>query len=81
MVGVEFGVDFINGSFQGFNDNMKVSRNFLIQMLRLKGFSHKWIDWIKSFISGGSVAINVNDEVGPYFQTKKGLRQGDCKCI
>ncbi|WVZ97015.1 LOW QUALITY PROTEIN: hypothetical protein U9M48_042582, partial [Paspalum notatum var. saurae] len=23
------------------------------------------------------VAVNVNDEVGPYFQTKKGLRQGD----
>jgi len=43
----------------------------------LKGFSHKWIEWIKSFISGGSVAINVNDEVGLYFQTKKGLRQGD----
>jgi hypothetical protein len=43
----------------------------------LKGFSHKWIEWIKSFISGGSVAINVNDEVGPYFQIKKGLRQGD----
>ena len=23
------------------------------------------------------MAINVNDEIGPYFQTKKGLRQGD----
>ena len=43
----------------------------------MKGFSHKWIEWIKSFISSGSVAININDEVGPYFQTKKGLRQGD----
>ena len=43
----------------------------------MKGFSHKWIEWIKSFVSGGSVAVNVNDEVDPYFQTKKGLRQGD----
>jgi len=43
----------------------------------MKGFSHKWIEWTKSFISGGSVAVNVNDEVGPYFQTKKALRQGD----
>ena len=43
----------------------------------MKGFSLKWIEWIRSFISGGSVAINVNDEVGPFFQTKKGLRQGD----
>ena len=55
----------------------KVKWNFLLQTLRLKGFSSKWIEWIKSFISGGSVAINVNDEIGPYFQTKKGLRQGD----
>jgi len=55
----------------------KVRWNFLIQTLQLKDFSHKWIEWIKSFISGRSVAINVNDEVGPYFQTKKGLRQGD----
>jgi len=43
----------------------------------MKGFSPKWIEWITSFISGGSVAINVNDEVGPFFQMKKELRQGD----
>jgi hypothetical protein len=28
-------------------------------------------------VSGGSVAIKVNDDVGNYFQTLKGLRQGD----
>ena len=39
--------------------------------LRMKGFSLKWIGWIKSFISGGSIAINVNDEVGPFFKTKQ----------
>ena len=50
----------------------KVRLNFLIQLLRLKGFSHKWIEWIKSFISGGSVAINVNDEVGPYLRKALG---------
>ena len=43
----------------------------------MKGFSPKWISWIKSFISGGSVAVNVNNDIGHYFQTKKGLRQGD----
>jgi len=51
--------------------------DFLLQMLRMKRFSPEWIGWIKSFISGGSVAINVNDEIGSFFQTKKGLRQGD----
>ena len=30
----------------------KVKWNFLIQTLRTKGFSQKWIEWIKSFISG-----------------------------
>jgi hypothetical protein len=43
----------------------------------MKGFSSKWISWIKTFISGGSVAVNVNDDIGDFFQTKKGLRQGD----
>src|SRR5207237_1361971 len=43
----------------------------------MKGFSPKWISWVKSFISGGSVAVNVNNDIGHYFQTKKGLWQGD----
>jgi hypothetical protein len=28
-------------------------------------------------VSGGSVGLKVNDDVGPYSQTKRGLRQGD----
>jgi hypothetical protein len=32
---------------------------------------------VLAFISGGSVAIDVNGEVRPYFQTRKDLRQGD----
>ncbi|WVZ59399.1 LOW QUALITY PROTEIN: hypothetical protein U9M48_009545 [Paspalum notatum var. saurae] len=55
----------------------KVRWPFLVQALQMKGFSSQWISWVQSFISDGSVAVNVNDEVGPYFQTKKGLRQGD----
>ena len=43
----------------------------------MKGFSPKWISWVKSFISGGSVAINVNNDIGHFFQTEKGSRQGD----
>jgi hypothetical protein len=49
----------------------KVKWDFLTQTLRLKGFSTKWVEWIKSFISGGSVAININDEIGPFFQRKR----------
>jgi hypothetical protein len=43
----------------------------------MKGFSGKWCQWIDSIVKGGSVCIKVNDEMGHYFQTKKGLRQGD----
>jgi hypothetical protein len=32
---------------------------------------------LNSFISGGNMTINVNGDIGPYFQTKKNLRQGD----
>jgi hypothetical protein len=55
----------------------KVKWSFLQQTLRMKGFSPEWCALIHSFISRGSVAIKVNDDSGHYFQTKKGLRQGD----
>src|SRR4051812_28557275 len=55
----------------------KVKWPFLQQTLRMKGFSPRWCRWVESFVSGGSVAIKVNDDVGNYFQTRKGLRQGD----
>jgi hypothetical protein len=43
----------------------------------MKGFSPEWRALINDFVSGGSVAIRVNDDTGRYFQTRKGLRQGD----
>jgi hypothetical protein len=55
----------------------KVKWSFLQQTLRMKGFSPEWRALINDFMSGGSVAIRVNDDTGRYFQTRKGLRQGD----
>jgi hypothetical protein len=55
----------------------KVKWSFLQQTLRMKGFSLKWRRWVESMVTGGSVGIKINDEVGPYFQTRCGLRQGD----
>jgi hypothetical protein len=43
----------------------------------MKGFDPKWCRWIQEFISRGSVGIRVNKDIGHYFQTRKGLRQGD----
>ena len=47
------------------------------QTLRMKGFSEQWCNSIKHFTQGGNVGIKVNDQQGAYFQTRKGLRQGD----
>jgi hypothetical protein len=45
----------------------KVNWSFLQQTLGMKGFSDEWRALINSFVSGGSVAIKVNDDVGKYF--------------
>jgi hypothetical protein len=45
----------------------KVKWSFLQQTLRMKGFSTEWRVLINSFVSRGSVAIKVNDDVGRYF--------------
>jgi hypothetical protein len=55
----------------------KVNWDFLQRTLRIKGFSRKWCHWIDQMVSKGSVGVKVNDNTGRYFQTKKGLRQGD----
>ncbi|WVZ54184.1 hypothetical protein U9M48_005022 [Paspalum notatum var. saurae] len=51
--------------------------DLLQQTMRIKGFSTTWCNWINSFVQGENVAINVNGQTGLYFQTRKGLRQGD----
>jgi hypothetical protein len=43
----------------------------------MKGFDQKWCDLITNFVQGVSVGVRVNDDIGHYFQTRKGLRQGD----
>ena len=53
----------------------KVKWPFLQQALRMKGFNESWRAQVDSFIQKGR--IKVNDDIGHYFQTQKGLRQGD----
>ena len=55
----------------------KVKWPFLQPALRMKGFDPAWRRQIESFKQQGSVGIKVNDDIGRYFQTHKGLRQGD----
>jgi mannosylglycoprotein endo-beta-mannosidase len=55
----------------------KVKWPFLQQVLRMKGFSPRWASWIQQVTLKRSVGIKVNDNIKHYFQTKKGVRQGD----
>jgi retron-type reverse transcriptase len=43
----------------------------------IKGFSPMWCEWIHTVMSKGSIIVEDNDVVGRYFQTCKGVRQGD----
>ena len=56
----------------------KVNCKFLQQALGMKGFWHKWCEWIESIVSGGSVGVKINEDFeGISFKQKKGLRQRD----
>jgi hypothetical protein len=62
--GVMFKIDFEKA-------HDKVKCPFRFQSLKMKGFSAKWISWIKSFLMGGSVVMNINDDVGHFFSNEK----------
>jgi hypothetical protein len=58
-------------------DYDKIKRPFLQQALRIKGFSPMWCEWIHKVMSNGSAVVKVNNVLGRYFQTCKGVCQGD----
>uniref|UniRef100_A0A452XNZ9 Reverse transcriptase domain-containing protein n=1 Tax=Aegilops tauschii subsp. strangulata TaxID=200361 RepID=A0A452XNZ9_AEGTS len=43
----------------------------------LRGFNETWCGWVKQILHIGTVSIKLNNCVGPYFQSAKGVRQGD----
>jgi hypothetical protein len=55
----------------------KVNWSFLQQALRMKGFDLTWCNWIENYIQKGSMGIQVNNDIGHYFETQKGLHRGD----
>jgi uncharacterized membrane protein YjdF len=55
----------------------KVHWGFMFEVLRRKNFAPKWLEWMKQIIEGGRVGIKINGEPGDFFNTQKGLKQGD----
>jgi hypothetical protein len=54
----------------------KVKWHFLYQSMEAKGLPSKMIDLIMKTVTSGKVGINVNGEIGAYFFTHQGVRQG-----
>jgi hypothetical protein len=54
----------------------KVNWQFLLDILKKRGFGKKWLEWMKCILFRGSVELTVNNVEGEFFQTGKGLRQG-----
>ena len=55
----------------------KVNWKLLFDCLEKRGFHQKWCSWIKQVVSGGTVSVKVNNSIGPYIKSYKGVRQGD----
>ena len=54
-----------------------VSWPFLREVLLRKGFDERWVSRVMQLVSSGHTAVNINGEIGPYFATFCGVRQGD----
>jgi hypothetical protein len=55
----------------------KLCWELLFESLRARNFTSKWCGWIRQVVMGGIVSVKINNQYGPYFVSKKGVRQGD----
>ena len=55
----------------------KVNWEFLLDYHEKRGFNSKWCGWVSQVLKNGTVSVKINDEIGPYIQSAKGVRQGD----
>ena len=54
-----------------------VNWDFLVEVLRRKGFDASLVHRIYQLVSRGQTAISINEEMGPFLRNKRGVRQGD----
>lgn len=55
----------------------KVRWGFLFEFLAARGFCSKWCRWIEQVVSIGTVSVKLNDLIGLYIKSYKGVMEGD----
>lgn len=55
----------------------KIEHPFIIEIMKQKGFTNKWINWVTSLFSSASSAVLLNGIPRNSFKCKRGVRQGD----
>lgn len=54
-----------------------VSWEYLLEMLRQRGFSTRWTDWLAALLHSSTSVVMLNGCPGPRIEHRRGLRQGD----
>ena len=55
----------------------RINWSFLLRVLQKMGFDWKWVRWIKWCITTASFSMMVNGSPTEFFNSSRGLRQGD----
>ena len=55
----------------------KVKWGFLFECLAARGFCEKWCSCLKQVVTGGTVSVKLNNSIGTYIKSHKGVRQGN----
>ncbi|XP_039120541.1 uncharacterized protein LOC120256947 [Dioscorea cayenensis subsp. rotundata] len=54
-----------------------VDWDFLLELLKVRGFGPKWLGWISSILNTSKASILINGSPSGYVRYQRGLRQGD----
>ena len=54
-----------------------INWDFLMSVMQKMGFGEKWVGWIRWCITTASFSVLINGSPTGFFQSTRGLRQGD----
>ena len=54
-----------------------INWEFVLQVMDSMGFGNRWLSWIKWCVSKASFSVIFNGSHAGFFQSSRGLRQGD----